>query len=211
MDIQNCGWFHQFQSDGFDLVFVDIVHRFVFWRFQKIPHGIHVDPVRLVEHDTQLGISLRNNIDRSIREIAVANQYPLLFPIQIDSSQHQIVLSRREQIPILAQKLFLFVRTRNLEIIPEVLFDLRKILRNIQHSRQQCLFDIGSGILQDIPTSPSMRRSLQNIDSFGFSIIFRFLVLRLLLLPRRYIDAVVNGRKGFIEFHQAWYIKCRPL
>lgn len=151
MDIQYSGWFHQFQSQSLDPIFIDIVHRFEPRWFQQVPLCVDVDPVRLVEHDAELRIPLRNDVDGSIREVPITDQDPLLFPIQVDSPQHQVVFSGGEEIPVFAQKLFLVRRARGLEIVPKMLLELRKVFGYVQDSREQGFFDVRSGVFQNIP------------------------------------------------------------
>lgn len=112
---------------------------------------VDVDPVRLVEHDAELRIPLRNDVDGSIREVPITDQDPLLFPIQVDSPQHQVVFSGGEEIPVFAQKLFLVRRARGLEIVPKMLLELRKVFGYVQDSREQGFFDVRSGVFQNIP------------------------------------------------------------
>ena len=81
MDVQDGGGFNQFQSHGLDPGLVDIIHRFELRRLQKIPLCVYVNPVRLIEHNTELGIPLRDNVDGAVWKIPISYENPLLFSV----------------------------------------------------------------------------------------------------------------------------------
>ena len=66
---------------------------------------IDVNPMRLVEHDAELRIPLRNDVDGPIRKVPITDQDPLLFPVQVDPLHYQVVFPGGEEIPVFSQKL----------------------------------------------------------------------------------------------------------